>query len=280
MVRRLGGRASGREIARFTTRHQLLTAVQRGLVLHASRGIYVLPSLPEPGIAAARCRAVLSHESAAAHWGLGLVFPPRAVHVTAGRGAKPPCLPDVVVHRADLREDEIDDGVTVPLRTVLDCAQAMPFREALAIADGAARRHPGFLGTLREAADQRQGRGRQRCIRVAAGASPLAHNAFESALRGSLLDAGLSGFEPQVLIRTAGGTFRVDLADVPHRVIAEADSFEWHGGRQELAADCRRYDELTRAGWTVLRFSWEHVMFDPDWVCALVSDVLAQSRCA
>jgi very-short-patch-repair endonuclease len=277
VVRRFGGRALGSEILRFTTEHRLRRALDCGAVVRASRGIYVLGTLDVPRAAAARCRGVLSHDSAAAEWGLGLVFPPRAVQVTAPRGAKPPHQPGVVVHRVNLRADEIDGDVTAPLRTVLDCAQSLPFREALAVADSAAHVHPGFLATLRDAAQEHAGRGFRRCRRVAAAASALAENAFESALRGTLLDAGLTGFEPQVGIRTAAGTARVDLADRLHRIVAEADSFEWHGGRQALAADCRRYDELCAAGWTVLRFAWEQVMFEPEWVAGVVRSVAAGS---
>ncbi len=278
IVRRLGGRADARDILRFTTRHRLESALDHGDLVRAGRGIYLARGLPEPLVAAARCRGVLSHESAAEQWGLGLVFPPRAIHVTASRGAKPPKLADVVVHRSHLRADEVDGCVTTPLRTVLDCAQSLPFREALAVADSAARRHPGFTDLLRTAADQRLGRGRQRFLRVAEAASALADNPFESALRGTLLDSGLTGFSPQVPIRTAVGTVRVDLADVDHRVVAEADSFEWHGDRHSLTADCRRYDELARAGWTVLRFAWEQVMFEPEWVAGVAADVLADRR--
>ncbi len=32
---------------------------------------------------------------------------------------------------------------------------------------------------------------------------------------------------------------------------------------------------MTRAGWTVLRFAWEHVLGDPRWVVAVVRDVCA-----
>jgi len=45
------------------------------------------------------------------------------------------------------------------------------------------------------------------------------------------------------------------------KVILEADSFEWHGGRSALTRDARRYNAFTIAGWLVLRFSWEDVMF-------------------
>jgi hypothetical protein len=46
--------------------------------------------------------------------------------------------------------------------------------------------------------------------------------------------------------------------------LPEADSFEWHGGRAALASDARRYNMLVVAGWMVLRFSYEDVMFHPD----------------
>jgi len=48
--------------------------------------------------------------------------------------------------------------------------------------------------------------------------------------------------------------------------VIEADSFEFHGRRKALKNDCERYNAFVTAGWTVLRFSWEHVMFEPDYV--------------
>ena len=50
----------------------------------------------------------------------------------------------------------------------------------------------------------------------------------------------------------------------------EADSFAHHGHRAALERDCRRYTELTIRGWRVLRFAWEHVMFEPEWVAACI----------
>jgi very-short-patch-repair endonuclease len=70
----------------------------------------------------------------------------------------------------------------------------------------------------------------------------------------------------------------VDLGDPRCRVALEADSFEHHGTRRALRDDCRRYDELVRVGWTVLRFAWEHVVLDPAWVRAVVGDVVESAR--
>lgn len=107
-------------------------------------------------------------------------------------------------------------------------------------------------------------------LRVARVADGRAANPFESALRGIVLDAGLTGSTPQVQLRERGIRMRVDLADRQRRVVLEADSFAWHGSREALAADCRRYDEAVASGWLVLRFAWEHVMSRQEWVARTV----------
>jgi len=67
------------------------------------------------------------------------------------------------------------------------------------------------------------------------------------------------------------------LADVRLRIVIEADSFAFHGVREQLRKDCWRYDELVSRGWVVLRFAWEQVMFAPEWV----REILVQAvRCA
>lgn len=73
-----------------------------------------------------------------------------------------------------------------------------------------------------------------------------------------------------------------DLADVRLEIALEADSFEWHGDRAALHRDARRYNALVAAGWLVLRFSWEEVMFHPDRVRAVLEAVVARrsQRCS
>lgn len=91
-------------------------------------------------------------------------------------------------------------------------------------------------------------------------------------LRGIVVETGLGGFEPQMVIDDAGPRKCIDLADVRRRIAIEADSFTWHGGRSALRRDAARYDELAAAGWLVLRFAWEHVMGRPGWVAATMRD--------
>jgi very-short-patch-repair endonuclease len=67
-----------------------------------------------------------------------------------------------------------------------------------------------------------------------------------------------------VTIREPDIVARPDLVDQASRILLEADSFQWHGGRAALSADARRYNLLVVHGWIVLRFSYEHVMTQPD----------------
>ncbi len=136
---------------------------------------------------------------------------------------------------------------------------------ALAIADSALRAGvpQAVLDRIAEAA---RGPGSPQMRRVAACASGEAANPFESVLRAIALDVPGLSVLPQVTIREPDIVARPDLVDEALRIVLEADSFEWHGGRAQLSADARRYDLLVVNGWLVLRFSYEHVMTQPDFV--------------
>jgi very-short-patch-repair endonuclease len=73
-------------------------------------------------------------------------------------------------------------------------------------------------------------------------------------------------------VRIGATTLHVDLGDPRRRIALEADSFTHPRTRAALRDDFRRYDELVRSGWTVLRFAWEHVVLDPGWVGAVIRD--------
>jgi very-short-patch-repair endonuclease len=182
------------------------------------------------------------------------------------------------MHWADLDENEVDGLVTTPLRTVVDCFRTMPFADALAVADSALRRELIDADRLAAEAARLVGPGAPAARHVAALADGKAANPFESALRAIVLDAGLSDFVPQLKVSGRGFSAYVDLGDKRRRIALEADSFEWHGQRSALDRDCRRYDELVRRGWLVLRFSWEQVMFDRAWVAEVVADAVAFRR--
>ena len=272
VLQRHGGTATWAQIREQVTQHAVRRALDRGEVTRVARGRYALPTLPDARQAAARLGGVVSHVSAAEAHRLPLLVAPAVAWVTVPPNRQARDTGQLAVRWRALGVHEVRDGVTTPLRTVLDCAATVPFAEALAVADGAVRL--GLVATqqLVSAASQFTGRGAPQVRRVALHADGRAANPFESALRALALDAGCSGFEPQLRIEVHGG-IRVDLGDVERRIALEADSFEWHGDRGALRRDCRRYDELVRAGWRVLRFAWEDVMFDQGWVRSVIADV-------
>ena len=174
------------------------------------------------------------------------------------------------MHWSEVALEDAGDHVTEPRRTVLDCARTLPFTEGLAVADSALRDGLVDAADLRHHAGLLRGPGAAVARRVASMADGRAANPFESVLRALALDAGLD-VRPQVVVTQDAFFARVDLADVGRRLVLEADSFTFHGHRDALARDCRRYDELVLLGWRVLRFAWEHVMHDPEWVTGVLA---------
>ena len=53
-------------------------------------------------------------------------------------------------------------------------------------------------------------------------------------------------------------------------LVVEIDSVEWHGSRSQQAADRRRDARLTSLGYRVVRFTYEQVLFDPEYVREIV----------
>ncbi|MDO9456414.1 endonuclease domain-containing protein [Nocardioides sp.] len=195
--------------------------------------------------------------------------------MTVGRGRKLGARADLAhVHRAELGPAGVQDGVTVPALTLVQCLRSLPEDESLAIADSALR-EDGCHQLLAKVADEAKGRGASRVRLVASRASGTASGPFESVARH--ICHGVPGLkvEPQVTVRKGTFSARADLVDERLRVVVEADSFEWHGNRAALASDCRRYNRMVVGGWIVLRFAYEDVMFHPDYVHEVLVEAVA-----
>jgi very-short-patch-repair endonuclease len=162
------------------------------------------------------------------------------------------------------------DDVTTPLQTTIDCIRTLPLGQALAVADSAL--HAGHIthDELLDGVTKLRGPHRRRIRRVAELADGRAESVLESALRALLIEHGIGGFVPQVVIRDGDFSARLDLALPDLRIGLEAEGFEYHGTRRALVKDCRRHVNLAIRGWTVLRFSWEDVMYDGEWVVEAV----------
>ncbi len=261
-----GGTAPYRRVAAACGRPALRRAVASGSVVPLGRGRYGLPGLDTDLATALGHGACLSHLSAAVHRGWGVLHRPSALHLAVPRGQKHPDLPGLRWSTTALDERERRAGTTSPVRTVVDCARTLPFASALAVADSALRSGDVGRAELCHVADRTRAPGIRKARRVVRLADERAANPFESALRAVVLQVGLTGFVPQLVVTGPGLFACVDLGDPDARVVLEADGYAVHGTRRAFAADLGRHDDLQAEGWVTRRFAFEHVLRRPRWV--------------
>lgn len=274
---RLGGVATRAALIAVTSRLEVDHALAAGDVATLARGRYALPAADVARQEAHRLTAAVSRRSAAQLWGWELLRPPDAPEITVPRNRKVSAeqRSGVILRWGDLHSSELDDGVTTRARTLVDCLRGLPFDEALAVADSALR--AGFSSRLlRGLVAGAGGPGAAQMRRVARLATPEAANPFESGLRAIAVDVSGLHVRPQVSIYDPNFLGRPDLVDERLGIILEADSFEWHGSRAALRRDARRYDMFAVRGWLVLRFAWEDVMFDQQWVRSVLEAAVAE----
>ena len=270
----LGGTARWIELREYVSQRAIEGAVRDKQIVRIGRGVYRLPNLPEPESPAP---GVYSHVTAAEIWELGVLHKTKITHITVPRTKRVEVPTNTKVHYADLPKEATDGRTTRPLQTVLDCARTCRFDEALAIADTAVRVRMVTKPVLIKAAAGLRGAGSRQARRIAALCDERSHSPLESALRALLIEAALIFFEPQYAARAANGKVlaKVDLGDPVTGVLLEADSFLFHGHRGQLEWDARRYNALVAHGFLVLRFAYEHVLGDKDWVVDTVKRTLA-----
>lgn len=277
IVAQCGGTATRADLSGVLSSPGLTRAVRDGVLLRPRRGVYTLPGVADVVEGALRVGGVASHRSAALVHGWGVLHEPKRPEVTVPRHRRvaPSRRQGLDVRWRHLDAEDIDDGATTPLRTVVDCALDLDLPEALAVADSALRRGDVTPGELSDAITTLPRLGRVRATLVLGSASEVAVNPFESGLRGLAIESTGPLWLPQPgLVLRSGRTLHPDAGCEELRIALEADSHEFHKSRRDVVRDCRRYDEMTIAGWLVLRFAWEQVMFESAWVRDVIACVV------
>lgn len=276
LMRVLGGVATRQLIVRQTSRQALDEAVESGRLVRVARGRYAVAGVHLGTELALKVTGHVCLASAAlAHgWKVKIVPDLPQIAVPKDRRITATTRALMGLHWIDLRDDQVEGLATDAATTLAMCGRRLPFDEALSIADSALR--DGFRAlALQQLGARATGPGSARLRRVAAHADGRAANPFESVLRAIALEVPGLRVEPQVRIRgPLALDVRPDLVDRHLRIVLEADSFQWHGDRAALRRDARRYDLLVAAGWIVLRFAWEDVMHDQDWVRSVLAAVV------
>lgn len=275
VISRHGGVSTRAALIRATSRAEVDAALRDAVVLRAGHGRYVSPEVDAAARTAHSMNGVLCLTSAALHHGWEVKAAPEKPHVLVPRKRNVPqhFRSKVELHRRDLLPDETSAGVATSRELTLEqCLRLLPYDEALVIADSALRH--GEHATLARAAALVRGRGQQQAARVVRNARAESANAFESVTRAICHRVVGLHVEPQVVISDPFVWARPDLVDRDLELAIECESFEWHGDRAGFLKDVRRYTLLTASGWTVLRFTWDDVMFRPAWVEAVLARVV------
>ena len=227
--------------------------------------------------------AWLSHRSAAYHLGI-LDHRPDVIEVVSRRDVR--SRPGFKfrhvqrILRSDVRTVKCIP-VTDPFRTLIDLAAVLSVDRLEATLDDALWRGFVIVPRLLQRLDAIGSSGRKGtralrellAVRDDGCAVPL--NVLERRFLKIIRGGGLEEPEKQVPMKSDGPRkWRLDFVYPHHKVIIEVDGGRWHAGRQRQKRDRRRDNVMNVRGWTVLRFTWEDVMYDPAYVIRLVKEAL------
>jgi hypothetical protein len=252
---------------------------RRGRLLVIYRGVYAVGhrALRAEGrrlaaVLACGPLAVLSHLTAAVHWGL-LATTQTRIDVTAPRSREG--VPGICLHRArslDAQDTTIHEGIpiTTIARTLLDLAatvQSHRLERALAQAERLqVYDHRAIIDVI---ARSNGHRGRGALARATAQEPKLTRSEIEARFLALVRKAGLP--DPQA-------NSPLDAPDHPgivpdfyfptHRLVVETDGWGSHGTKAAFKSDRRKDAALTAAGYRVMRFTYDDVVYEPDTVVA------------
>jgi very-short-patch-repair endonuclease len=98
---------------------------------------------------------------------------------------------------------------------------------------------------------------------------------MERLARRVLEDAGLPAPAHQYPVTLPSGRIRLDLAYPGAKLAIELDGYAWHMDRRAFERDRERDNQLRAMGWTVLRFTWAVVRYDPASMIELIRRFLS-----
>jgi predicted transcriptional regulator of viral defense system len=227
------------------------------------------------GVLACGPDAVLSHRNAAALWNL-LPYDGALVHVTftarARRG-----FGHIRTHQPRrLHPDDVTVVFGIPVtsvsRTLLDIAATEPARRLERAFEAAERERTLDMREVRMLLDRSSGhRGRKpvvTAIEQFTEPPPRVRSKLERRFFELCDAAGVR--RPEVNAVVMG--YEVDMLWRAERVIAELDSWRFHGTRAAFERDRRRDVKLRLAGFQPTRFTWRRMETEPE---ELITDVQA-----
>ena len=233
---------------------------------------------------------VASHRAAAEVW--GLIQPAGYVEVSVPPDRQPALRPPAVLHRIgdlhpELAVERAGLRITDAVRTVIDLGLVLPkWGVHDALSRGITTKLLGIkeVAWLRDALG-RQGRNGTGVMRMVLEERLLLGGADESILEarfGALVRRqGLPVPVFQHEVWHAGRFMaRVDAAYPELLLAIEVDGYESHSSPGAFQRDRTRQNRLVALGWTVLRFTWNDVVRNPDMVARTIREARARLEAA
>ncbi len=169
--------------------------------------------------------------------------------------------------------------VSHPADAVLDLIRFWPQTDALAVAQRSM-----ILGTL-TLDDLVRAQSRLARLAGAAQLRAVIHELREGTLSEGerrlvalLRDAGITGWIANHDASVGRRRYVIDVAFPRASVAIEVDGHAFHSDVRTFQNDRTRQNDLVRAGWTVLRFTWADITQRPEHVLAVIASTLASQR--
>lgn len=231
-------------------------------------------------VLACRPKAVLSHRSAAALWGLrpddrrttDISLPSKSVRQR----------PRITVHAANSlhpKDATTADGIpcTTLARTLFDLADTRPRREAeLAVNQAEILRL--FDGRAVDAVIARmygtRGASTLSSVLDDYNTPTVTRSELEELFFTICDEAGVERPEVGAWIPLEGGGVEPDFLWRAPRLVVETDGRAVHGTRAAFESDRRRDQRLMVAGYRVVRFTWRQIVCEPDEVARTIAALL------
>lgn len=291
----LAGRQHGRvalwQVAEIGLKRSAVTRrVAAGRLHRVHPGVYAVGARVETresacmsAVLACGPGAVLSHRSAAAHWGLRAHAAGAPVDVTVPTGRRGRYLRGIAAHHSSTihpKDVVTVDGIpcTSVARTLLDLADVVDPRALERAIEEAERLRLFDGGQVREVlgrATGRRGAPVLEAVLAAYDEPTLARRELERLFYELCEGAGIERPRTQVAIELADGdTVFTDFLWPDAKLVVETDGRETHGTRQAFERDRRRDRRLMMLGYRVVRFTWLDIRRRREEVIRTVSALL------
>jgi very-short-patch-repair endonuclease len=224
--------------------------------------------------------SVLAGPSAARRWRIPVDDPRTCLYVgRSGHGR----LPGVTAWHSMPPADEVRrvDGarVTGRARTIVDCALALPERDAIEMLDLALVRRWISLDDLADQVRRQVGRrGVEKLIRLMRLLADGTRSAAERLAADLFRGHGVRGWKANVPV--SGGEGVIGLGDFVFdevKLVVEIDGLAFHTDPAECGRDRERQNRILGAGWRLLRFTWYDLRYRPQYVIDTVVAELARA---